>query len=136
MDPVHRQCPPGGKLDLDAKPSRPRRSWSAPAVLGVALLLTALVTTLVQRMEAMKDGQRFQNAVERTRDSIGDRVEDDLALLRSVAGLLAAHPALDRAAFHAYAAQVELKRRPLEALSPTESRAIVVPPHRGLRVQS
>src|SRR5436190_22589316 len=93
------------------KPDRPGRSWSAPVVLGVALLLTGAVTFLVARIEEAKDRLRFENSIQRTQDSIKKRLDDDIALLQGAVGLFAASPAVDRAAFHAYTEQLRLTER-------------------------
>jgi signal transduction histidine kinase len=86
------------------------RSWSTFLVLGMALASTAVVTVLFARATESRDRLRFQNTVQSVQATIAGRLETYLALLRSASALFAATP-VDRARFHAFVTELELRKR-------------------------
>jgi signal transduction histidine kinase len=72
-------------------------------VLAVSLLFTLLATTYVSRAINSRERLRFQNESQHARKSIEDRLEVYTGILRATAGLFAADPHIDAAAFRRYA---------------------------------
>ncbi|PPS44179.1 CHASE domain-containing protein [Chroococcidiopsis sp. TS-821] len=97
--------------DLPSNLHQPRRTWIPYFVLVVTLLLTGMATYYVALTARTKDQLRFDNAVERTKDDIQNRLDTYISLLRSGSGLFAASDAVTRADFRAYVNQLQLRDR-------------------------
>jgi PAS domain S-box-containing protein len=78
--------------------------------LALALLLTVAATYYVAVTAEAKDRLRFHNVVGDAEESIKNRLETYIALLRAGSGLFAASDRVSRSEFHAYIEQLELKR--------------------------
>jgi len=78
------------------------RSVPALAVLLVALSLTVAATYYAAASAEAKDTLRFESLVQQTRDSLHNRLETYIALLRAAAGLFAASERVDRHEFRAF----------------------------------
>jgi len=96
---------------LSSKLHQLRRPWIPYFVLVVTLLLTGIATYYVSLTARTKDQLRFNNAVERTKDDIQNRLDTYISLLRSGSGLFAASDSVTRADFQAYVEQLELRDR-------------------------
>ncbi|AFZ30927.1 multi-sensor signal transduction histidine kinase [Gloeocapsa sp. PCC 7428] len=96
---------------LSSKLRQLRRPWIPYFVLVVTLLLTGIATYYVALTARTKDQLRFNNAVERTKDDIQNRLDTYISLLRSGSGLFAASDFVTRADFQAYVKQLELRDR-------------------------
>ncbi|HEV2704825.1 MAG TPA: CHASE domain-containing protein [Pyrinomonadaceae bacterium] len=99
---------------MEAKPAgqQSRRGiWSPYLVLAASLALTALAAYYVASSIRTADRLRFENAARRTQDAIEDRLDTYVALLSAGGGLFAARPDAGRAEFHAFAQQLDLRRR-------------------------
>ncbi|MCT7970503.1 CHASE domain-containing sensor histidine kinase [Laspinema olomoucense] len=99
------------RSDLSWKSAGSRRTWIPYFVLVVTLLLTALASYTVDRTSQSKERLRFQNAIERTTDSIDKRLDTYLALLRATRGLFAANPRVSREQFQQFIYNLELPQR-------------------------
>ena len=99
------------RSDLSWKSAGSRRTWIPYFVLVVTLLLTALASYTVDRTSQSKERLRFQNAIERTTDSIEKRLDTYLALLRAGRGLFAANQTVSREQFHQFIYNLELPER-------------------------
>lgn len=94
------------RLDL---PDSRRLRWVPLVVLLVGLTATALATWLLARSEAEEDRVRFLNAVQQRHDRIAERLGAYIAMLRGVAGYLAAHREPEPYEFRAYVEALELQ---------------------------
>ncbi len=99
------------RSDLSWKSAGSRRTWIPYFVSVVTLLLTALASYTVDRTSQSKEQLRFQNAIERTTDSINKRLDTYLALLRAARGLFAANPTVSREQFRQFIDNLELPER-------------------------
>jgi signal transduction histidine kinase/ActR/RegA family two-component response regulator/sensor domain CHASE-containing protein len=99
------------KPDTKAKNDKPRRTWIPYFVLGISLLLTLVATSFVAATARAKDELRFENAVENAQDSINDRLETYISVLRGAAGLFAAKGELSRKEFETYVERLDLHNR-------------------------
>lgn len=99
------------RLDLSLKLPQARRTWTPYFVLVFSLLLTALATYYVGKTAKAKERLRFENAVQRTKDDIQNRLETCIALLRASSGLFAASERVSRAEFRAFVSALELRQR-------------------------
>src|SRR5688572_19579220 len=93
---------------------RRARSWAPYFVLSLSLLVTAGVTAYVWYSTSAADEVRFQNAVQVTRDSIFNRLDAYILMLRGGTGLFAAVSDDDSELlpqqFQHYVANLELER--------------------------
>ncbi|MGL5195680.1 MAG: CHASE domain-containing sensor histidine kinase [Chroococcales cyanobacterium] len=80
-------------------------------MLVVTLLLTALASYAVDQTSKSKERLRFENAIERTTDSIDKRLDTYLALLRAGRGLFAVNPTVSREQFQQFIYHLELPER-------------------------
>lgn len=89
------------------------RAWIPYFVLGVSLLITAVVAATLHRAGRMQERARFDNSVQRTRDSIRTRLAIYTNLLEGAAALFQAEPDLhvEAAQFQAYVSQLDLPNR-------------------------
>lgn len=88
---------------------QPHRQWIPYIVLVGTLGLTALATAYVQDVAEEKDQIRFQNAIQRTEDSIENRLNTYIAMLRGGAGLFSTNEPIEREQFRAYVNRLLLK---------------------------
>ena len=104
---------------MDQTPANPptgRRSipqWVAAfplLVLTIGLVATLLMGWQFARVVRSKDQERFENAVERQRTTIHDRIEANIAMLRATAGFLGADAQLSAAEFGRYAQRIDVQR--------------------------
>jgi len=94
-----------------AKPERQLRTSAPFFVFILAALLTLAVTYYVSVTAEAKDQLRFQNYVQQTRNSIENRLETYVALLRATSGLFAASELVTRDEFRTFVDHLELPRR-------------------------
>jgi signal transduction histidine kinase/CHASE1-domain containing sensor protein/ActR/RegA family two-component response regulator len=80
-------------------------------VLLIGLASTALVGVYLERAFAAEDAERFEVAADRLEDSIRERLETYIAMLRAEAGLLGATEMPSAAEFHAFVSRLELPTR-------------------------
>jgi PAS domain S-box-containing protein len=99
------------RSDLSLKSASSRRIWIPYFVLVVTLLLTALASYTVDQTTKSKEQLRFDNAIERTIDSIDKRIDTYLALLRASRGLFVANQRVTREEFHQFIYNLELPER-------------------------
>lgn len=95
--------------DPTLKGGQTHRAWAPYFVLAVALLLTVLATYYVARTAEAKDQLKFQNAIEDIHDSIHDRLETYIALLRSGSALFSAGGQVSADQFHAFVDRLNLR---------------------------
>jgi PAS domain S-box-containing protein len=100
-----------GGMAIDARPLRPRLAASPYWVLLLGLLATAAATWYAGTTAATKDRLRLSHAAEQTRDTIEDRLQRYIALLRAGAGLFAAAGDVSRPQFRSYVERLELQER-------------------------
>ena len=87
------------------------RIWLWPAtVLGSGLVLTALLATFAWQRNHARDLGRFENAVQRSDQSIQARVDIYIGLLRAGAGVLTANPDATAAEFQTFAESIDTAR--------------------------
>jgi PAS domain S-box-containing protein len=92
--------------------ARSRRVGLVPYfVLAVSLLVTLLATYYVLKTSEARDRSQFQNAVQRTQDSIRNRLETYIELLRAGSALFAATGTVNRDQFHIYVERLDVSRR-------------------------
>lgn len=89
---------------------QPHRHWVPYVVLVGTLGLTALVTRYVENAAEDKDQIRFRNAIQRTQNSIENRLGTYVAMLRGGAGLFSANESVNREQFRTYVNQLLLKK--------------------------
>lgn len=89
---------------------QPHRQWIPYIVLIGTLGLTGLGTEYVKDTAEDKDQIRFQNAIQRTENSIENRLETYVAMLRGGAGLFSANESVDRGQFRAYVNRLLLEK--------------------------
>ncbi|HTL45813.1 MAG TPA: CHASE domain-containing protein [Vicinamibacterales bacterium] len=89
----------------------PRRSWFPLTILAIGTISTALVSRQLQRSAVAGDRERFEVAVDRLQDSIQDRVDMYVAMLRAGAAMLTATDLHTPAQFHVFAEHLRLQRR-------------------------
>ena len=87
------------------------RGWMPWALLAVLVLASVAAAGYVAESARQRDQLRFEAAAQQAHETIRDRVERYIALLRATSGLFAAVPEVDRDLFHAYVDRLELKRR-------------------------
>lgn len=87
------------------------RQWIPFWVLAGTLVLTAIATAYVKETAQDRDSIRFQNAIQRSEDSVRNRLETYVALLESGAALFAASEQVGREEFHTYASRLHLQER-------------------------
>jgi signal transduction histidine kinase len=98
--------------DPPAAPSVTRSPWLAPLlVFGLALLVTAMLLVSVTRSVQERDRAAFEGEVARTTDSVRERIDTTITLLRGAAGLFAGSQEVTRGEFHAYVEQLRLRER-------------------------
>ena len=90
---------------------KPSRQWIPSSVLIGTLTLTALATFYVEKSAKDKDQIRFQNLIQRTEESIENRIETHIAVLRGGAGLFSASEMVDRQEFRAYVNRLLLEEQ-------------------------
>ncbi|MFO7305167.1 MAG: CHASE domain-containing protein [Gammaproteobacteria bacterium] len=78
-------------------------------VLAVGTLATVLATLYVAHSTRVQDEERFAHIVSRTQDSIVNRLDTYIAMMRAGAGLIASHDGVvDREQFRLFAEQLRL----------------------------
>lgn len=78
-------------------------------VLIVGTLASVLATFYVARITRAQDEERFTHAVSQTQDSIANRLETYIAMMRAGAGLVASHDGvIDHEQFRQFASQLRL----------------------------
>ena len=89
------------------------REWIPYLVLGVSLLITAFVAVTLHRTSHIEERARFQNAVQRTRDTLQTRLEIYTNMLQGAAALFQAEPDRHVQAdqFHSYMNSLDLRHR-------------------------
>jgi signal transduction histidine kinase len=98
--------------DPPAASSFTRSSWLAPLlVFGLALLVTAMLLASVTRSVQERDRAAFEGEADRTTDSVRERVDTTVTLLRGAAGLFAGSQEVQRDEFRAYIEQLRLRER-------------------------
>jgi CHASE1-domain containing sensor protein len=80
-------------------------------VLAACLVLTAGAATYAHRSNAEQDRLRFENAADRVKGAIENRLDSYLAMLLGGTGLFAASEDVNWQEFHAYVERLELPRR-------------------------
>ncbi|MFN2546020.1 MAG: CHASE domain-containing protein [Myxococcales bacterium] len=106
----------GRALRQRIPPPRPRRtivprvrSSMAPwAALAGSLALTLAAAAFLFSTAQARDGSRFARAVRSAEDRIASRLDDQAALLRGVAGLIAARPDTTAAEFQAFVGRLQV----------------------------
>jgi PAS domain S-box-containing protein len=88
-----------------------RRSAVPLVVLVTGALATGAVTYGVHQMIEAQDRLRFDASAERIHDSIRDRIEMYVAMLRAGAGLFSASDFVSDEEFHAFVERLELQER-------------------------
>ncbi len=88
-----------------------RRPWIPYIVLVISLFITILATLFVMRSAEERDRLRFQSAVEQTQNTINNRVETYIALLRGGSGLLAARSDITDEEFRLFVERLQLTQR-------------------------
>lgn len=88
-----------------------RQWWFPFAVFAIALASTAVVAVQMQRAANVQDHERFEVAIDRLQDSIRDRIDMYVAMLRAGAGLLAATDLRSPEQFRAFVERLELPER-------------------------
>jgi signal transduction histidine kinase/CHASE1-domain containing sensor protein len=89
----------------------PRRWWFPLTVFAIGAVSTTLVGRQLQRSAVAGDRERFEVAVDRLQDSIQDRVDMYVAMLRAGAAMLTATDLHTPAQFHVFADHLKLQRR-------------------------
>lgn len=89
------------------------REWIPYLVLGVSLLITAFVAVTIHRTSRIEERARFQNAVQRTRDTLQTRLEIYTNMLQGAAALFQSEPDrhVEAAQFHSYMNRLDLHDR-------------------------
>ena len=85
--------------------------WPPYAVLAAVLLASALAALYVRADSETTDRLRFDNAVQRTRDAIRDRLDTYADTLRAGAGLFAADREVSRDEFRRFVERMEVQKR-------------------------
>src|ERR1043166_6424563 len=100
-------------METRPHPRRPRapRMWPPYAVLAAVLLASALAALYVRADSETTDRLRFDNAVQRTRDAIRDRLDTYADTLRAGAGLFAADREVSRDEFRRFVERMEVQKR-------------------------
>lgn len=88
---------------------QPYRQWIPYVVLVGTLGLTAWVTGYIEDTAQDKDKIRFQNAIQRTENSIENQLKTYVAMLQGGSGLFSASDAVDREEFRTYVNRLLLK---------------------------
>ncbi|MEC4815390.1 MAG: CHASE domain-containing protein [Scytonema sp. PMC 1069.18] len=100
------------KLNFLWKPVQVGRSRIPYLVLAIALVLTGLATSYLVTTTQAKDRLRFQNAVNRTQNTIENRLDTYIALLQATSGLFAAtNERVSREQFLTFVDRLRLKDR-------------------------
>ncbi len=86
------------------------RPWIPYIILILTLTLTILSTFYISRATHIEDRLRFLNAVQDTSNSISDRMNIYVTLLRSIAGLYASIPDISKDQFDQYINQLHLQK--------------------------
>jgi signal transduction histidine kinase/ActR/RegA family two-component response regulator len=90
----------------------PLREYTLPVVvLLVSLAATTAFALQMRRTIAAQDDERFAFAADALRDSIRDRIETYVAMLRAAAGLQDARPDLGASDFREFVERLELQSR-------------------------
>ncbi|HXG94189.1 MAG TPA: CHASE domain-containing protein [Blastocatellia bacterium] len=93
------------------KLGQPPRLRTPYLVLAGALLLTSLATYYVAASAEAKDRLRFENSVQHTQDSVVNRLQTYIAMLRAGTGLFAASNSVTRQQFKSYVDRLNLSER-------------------------
>ncbi len=88
-----------------------RRPWIPYIVFVISLIITILATLFVMRSAEERDRLRFQSAVEQTQNTINNRVDTYIALLRGGSGLLAARSDITDEEFRLFVERLQLTER-------------------------
>lgn len=95
------------------KSGHARRAWAPYFILIGALLLTLVATSYVLRTAEAIDRLQFQNSVQRTQNSIRERLETYIELLRAGSALfVTTNGTVSREQFRLYVERLELSRFP------------------------
>ncbi|AIE84215.1 CHASE domain-containing protein [Fimbriimonas ginsengisoli] len=79
------------------------RDWAVPyVVFGLGLLVTLLIWQGAHNVAEASDKLRFQNSVQRARNSIRNQIEHEVAFLRTTAAMFSTQGNIDRKRFHDY----------------------------------
>jgi signal transduction histidine kinase len=88
-----------------------RRPWIPYIILIISLIITCLGTLYVMHNSEDRDRLRFQNAVEQTQNSIDNRIETYIALLRGSGALFAARDSISQDEFRSYVTRLNLNEQ-------------------------
>lgn len=88
-----------------------RRPWIPYIILVISLLITVLATIYVTRATEDLDRLRFESAVQQTQNSIDNRIETYVALLRGGAGLMATTDTISADEFRLFVERLRLQER-------------------------
>jgi PAS domain S-box-containing protein len=98
------------KLNFPWKTIQLNRTWIPYFVLAIALALTGGATSYVATTAQTKDRLRFQNAVNRTQNTIENRLDTYIALLKASSGLFSAtNEQVSREQFRVFVNHLRLK---------------------------
>ena len=89
----------------------PRRHWVPILILIAGLVMTGVAAAYAWRASEMQNRLRFENAADDVRNSLTNRIDEYIAMLRGGAGFFAASHDVTAAEFRAYAARLELAER-------------------------
>ncbi len=100
-------------MNPDPHPAAPRatRMWLPYVVLAVVVAATGAVAYSTRASSAANDRLRFDNAVQRTADSIHERIQTHVDVLRAGAGLFAADREVSREEFRRFVERIEVQKR-------------------------
>jgi PAS domain S-box-containing protein len=85
--------------------------WLPYVVLAGVVAATAAVAYSARASSAANDHLRFDNAVQRTADAVGERIQTHVDVLRAGAGLFAADREVSRDEFRRFVERIEVQRR-------------------------
>lgn len=86
-----------------------QRPWIPYIILVITLTLTVISTYYVGRATYIEDQLRFLNAVQDTKNSIEDKLNIYIAVLRGIAGLYAVEQDMTQHQFETYVNRIHLK---------------------------
>ena len=90
---------------------RAPRMWLPYVVLAVVAAAAGAVAYSARASSAANDRLRFDNAVQRTADAVGERIQTHVDVLRAGAGLFAADREVSREEFRRFVERIEVQRR-------------------------
>ena len=98
-----------------------KRAWYARLVLGIAVIITAIGTLVLQRACAIADQERFATAVNIAEDRLARHMENSYRELQGVVGLFAEGRLISATAGIANLFQSDLAKAPFMPLPQDES---------------